>query len=188
LKGIEPRSHFEKACDKLGIEVIAANSPQAKGRVERNHQVYQDRLVKELRLANISTIEAANKFLDEKYLPKINLKFAKPAADPADAHTPLLDKDLSQIFCFEYERVVSQDYVISFENHLFQILKENKSLPQPKSKVIVRVRLDNSLDIYFRTKKGSLQRLLVEEIENKNKVVLLFGKTSVLGHFNCAKE
>jgi transposase len=187
LAGIEPRSHFEKACDKLGIEVIPANSPQAKGRVERNHQVYQDRLIKELRLANISTIDQANKFLDEVYLPKINTKFAKPAADPSDAHVPLLNKDLSEIFCFEHERVVSHDYVISFENHLFQILKENKILPQPKNKVIIRVRLDNSLDIYFRT-KGHLHRLLVEEIENKNKVVLLFGKTSVVGHFNCAKN
>jgi hypothetical protein len=66
LAGIEPRSHFEKACGKLGVEVIAANSPQAKGRVERNHAVYQDRFVKELRLAGISTIEEANRFLEER--------------------------------------------------------------------------------------------------------------------------
>jgi hypothetical protein len=70
------------------VEAIAANSPQAKGRAERNHARDQDRLVKELRLAGISTIAEANRFLEETCLPKINGKFSRPAADPADAHVP----------------------------------------------------------------------------------------------------
>jgi transposase len=92
----KPKSHFGKACEKLGIEVLAANSaaqlprPQAKGRVERNHGVYQDRFVNgslpQLRLAGISTIEAANKFLSETYLPKTNAKFEVAPADNADGH------------------------------------------------------------------------------------------------------
>ena len=90
LSGItEPKSHFGRACEKLGVEVIPANSPQAKGRVERNHGVDQDRLVKELRLAGISRIEEANRFLLETYLPRRNQKFSRPAFDPADAHVPL---------------------------------------------------------------------------------------------------
>ena len=92
LEGItKPKSHFGKACGKLGIDVIAANSPQAKGRVERKHGLDQDRLVKELRLAGISAIEGANKFLLETYPPKINAKFSRPAKSPQDAHIPLLN-------------------------------------------------------------------------------------------------
>jgi hypothetical protein len=90
LKGItKPKSHFRRACDKLGVEVIAANSPQAKGRVEWNHAMEQDRLAKELRLVGVSTIAEENRFIEETYLPKINGKFSRPAADPADVHVPL---------------------------------------------------------------------------------------------------
>jgi hypothetical protein len=160
-KGItEPKSRFGKAREKLGTGVIAANSPQAKGRVERNHALDQDRLVKELRLAGISTIEEANKFLNETYLPKMNAKFSRPAADTADAHIPLGNVNLPDILCLEYERTVSNDYVVRFECRHFQILKSNRNLPRPKDKVTVLIRLDDSFCIQW--KKNSL---LVEEIE-----------------------
>ena len=94
LAGVEPRSHFQKACAKLGIDVLVAHSPQAKGRVERSHAVYQDRFVKELRLAGISTIAEANRFLEETYLPKINAKFARQPGCPQDGHSPALGADL----------------------------------------------------------------------------------------------
>jgi hypothetical protein len=161
LKGItKPKSHFGRACEQLGVEVIAANSPQAKGRVERNHALDQDRLVKELRLAGISTIAEANRFLEKTYLPQINGKFSRPAADPADAHVPLGTVDLRDILCFEYERTVTNDYVVRFECRLFQIRKTNKTLPRPQDKVIVRIRLDRSLSILWKGKA-----LLVEEIK-----------------------
>jgi hypothetical protein len=116
LTGIlEPKSHFGKACEKLGVQVIAANSPQAKGRVERNHAVDQDRLVKELRLKGISTIQQANQFLEKTYLPKMNLKFSRPAVTQEDAHVPLGKVDLKNILCLEYERTVGNDYVVRFE-------------------------------------------------------------------------
>jgi hypothetical protein len=160
-KGItKPKSHFGKACEKLGIDVIAAESPQAKGRVERNHGLDQDRLVKELRLAGISTIEKANQFLSGTYLPKMNDKFSRPAAEATDAHVPLGSVDLADIMCREYERTVSNDYVVRFECRHFQILKSNKNLPRPKDKVTVLVRLDDS--IFIQWNKNSL---LVEEIE-----------------------
>jgi hypothetical protein len=73
----------------LGIELIVAHSPQAKGRVERNHGIYQDRCVKEMHLAEISCIEEANRFLEATYLPTINVKSSKRAAEPEDAHVPL---------------------------------------------------------------------------------------------------
>ena len=162
LAGIEPRSPFQKACEKLGIAVITANSPQAKGRVERNHAVYQDRFVKELRLAGLSNIEDANTFLNRTYLPKINRKFALLPINPADAHVPLLNVDLTDIFCFEHERAVRNDFVIHFEKRLFQIEKENAIRPHPRDKVLIRIRLDNSLDFYWKNKK-----LLVKEIQTK---------------------
>lgn len=137
LAGTAVRSPFELACDKLGIQVITANSPQAKGRVERNHGVYQDRFVKELRLKGIATLEAANQFLKKTYLPHINRKFARPPSDPADAHVPLLDVDLREVFCFEHKRVVSNDFVIRFEGRLFQITAENPIRPRPRERVLI---------------------------------------------------
>jgi hypothetical protein len=117
LRGItEPKSHFGRACEKLGVGVTAAHSPQAKGRVERNHGVDQDRLVKELRLAGISTIAEANEFLEKVYLPKMNKKFSRPAAKPEDAHAPLGNANLKNIMCFEYERTVGNDYITSVQN------------------------------------------------------------------------
>jgi transposase len=156
----EPKSHFGRACDKLGVEVIAANSPQAKGRVERNHALDQDRLVKELRLAGISTIPEANLFLERTYLPKINGKFSRPAADPAEAHVPLGTVGLGEILCFEHERKVANDYAVRFECRLFQILKTGKILPRPKDTVVVRIRLDGGLNILWKGKT-----LLVEELK-----------------------
>jgi len=163
LSGItEPKSHFGRACDKLGVQVIAANSPQAKGRVERNHGVDQDRLVKELRLAKISTIDEANRFLERTYLPKMNLKFSRTAANPDDAHVPLGNVNLKDIMCLEYERTVGNDYVIRFETRLFQILKTKKPIPRPKDKVTIRITLDGNLSFLFKKTK-----LLVKELTNK---------------------
>ena len=160
LAGIsEPMSHFGRACHKLGVAVIAANSPQAKGRVERNHGVDQDRLIKELRLAGICGIAEANEFLEKKYLPKMNKKFSRPAAHPKDGHVPLGKIDLNETLCLEHYRVVANNYVIRFENRLFQILKPNKILPRPKDQVTVRVRLDGSISIIWKKTE-----LLVEEL------------------------
>jgi hypothetical protein len=162
LKGItEPKSHFGRACEKLGVQVIKAHSPQAKGRVERNHGVDQDRLVKELRLADISTIAKANKFLEETYLPKMNKKFSRPAAKSEDAHVPLGNVDLKDIMCLEYERTVANNYVIRFERRLFQILKTKKPLPKPKDKVTIRIGLDGNPTLFW---KGT--KLLVKELTN----------------------
>ena len=158
---IEPKSHFGRACDKLGVTVLAAHSPQAKGRVERTHGIDQDRLVKELRLKGISTITEANAFLEKTYLPTMNRKFSRPAVKPENAHVPLGDVNLENIMCLEYERTVGNNYVIRFETRLFQILKTKKPLPKPKDKVLVRIRLDGSTTILWKETK-----LLVKELTN----------------------
>jgi transposase len=154
---LKPKSHFGKACDRLGIEVIAANSPQASnqrfaGRVERNHGVDQDRLIKALRLEGIGTIEDADKFLLETYLPKMNAKFSRPARNNDDAHVNLGKIKLDDILCMEFDRRISKDFIVRFETRLFQILESNKPLPRTEDKVLVRVKLDNSVHIVWKDK------------------------------------
>jgi transposase len=162
LKGItKPKSHFGRACEKLGVKVIAANSPQAKGRVERNHGIDQDRLVKELRLAGISTIERANEFLEKIYLPKMNSKFSREPFNKEDAHIPIGDVDLKNILCLEYERGVSNDYVVCFENRLFQVLKSNKVIPRSRNKVTIRISFEGNISIFWKENK-----LFVKELSN----------------------
>jgi len=167
LRGFTPRSHFERACDELGIEVIVARSPQAKGRVERNHAVYQDRLVKELRLAGISEIQAANEFLREGYLDSLNQKFAKPPVDEVDAHVRLLGgENLANILCFTEPRIVARDYVVQFDNRLFQIQRQKRRrLMAPGTPIRVHKWLDGSL--HFFSQGG--HELLVEEITQRPK-------------------
>jgi hypothetical protein len=144
--------------------VLVADSPQAKGRVERNHGVYQDRFVKELRLAGISDIAEANRFLEETYLPAINAKFARPPVCRQDGHVPVLGVDLREIMCLEEMRVVSRDFVVSFHRRLFQILPGNRLQPRPGDKITVRVRLDKTLDLYYQGEK-----LSVTEIEKNQR-------------------
>jgi transposase len=159
LRGITPRSPFEVACARLGIEVIVARSPEAKGRVERNHAVYQDRFVKELRLAGISSIAQANRFLAESYLPAANARFARWPAKPEDAHVPLLDStDLRDIFCQQETRKVSRDHIVQYGQLFFKIPRTEKNHPHPGDIVTIRKWLDGSIHHYWKDKP-----LLVEE-------------------------
>ena len=149
---LNPKSHFGRACDRLGIEVIAAHSPQAKGRVERNHGVDQDRLIKALRLEGINTIGGANKYLLEIYLPKMNEKFSRPARSADDSHVGLGKVKLDDILCMEFERRISKDFIVRFQTRLFQILDTNKPRPRTEDKAIVRVKSDNSVHIIWKDK------------------------------------
>jgi uncharacterized protein (DUF1015 family) len=91
----------------------------------------------------------------------MNEKFSRPVFDPADAHVLRGNIDLEEILCFEYERVVSNDYVVRFECRLFQIYKSNKVLPRPKDKVTVRIRLDGSYSILFKEKPLPVKELYI---------------------------
>ena len=130
LEGIEPETQFGRICAKLGIGIIAASSPQAKGRVERHHGTHQDRLIKKMRLEGIADYEAANRYLDEQYLDEHNAKFVCEAAAGADFHQPLSKRlELKWVFCLEAERVVSNDLVVRFENRFLQLQpKRNQAL------------------------------------------------------------
>jgi transposase len=117
IEGIEPETQFGRMCAKLGIAIIGASSPQAKGRVERHHGTHQDRLIKKMRLQGIADYEAANRYLDEQYLPEHNAKFGCEPPAGADFHRRLSKRlDLKWVLCLEAERVVSGDRVVRFEN------------------------------------------------------------------------
>lgn len=151
LAGEEPMTAFGKACKKLGILIIAANSPQAKGRVERKHGVYQDRLCHELRLQKITAIEATNQLLQDGFDEHLNHKFAREPRSKRNFHRVLPPRtDLRDIFCHEQTRVLGNDWTISYNGLILQVLKLNTPLPKPKTKITVRSWLDGSIHLLYR--------------------------------------
>ena len=165
LEGRLPKSAFGAACQKLGIQIISAHSPQAKGRVERKHGVFQDRFVKELHLRGAKRIEEANLILQGGFTEKLNCKFSHPALEQEDFHVALRPgQQLRDILCFEEPRSVTQDWVVRHENHFYQLLRGRQALPRAKSKVTVRRRLDGSIQILHRGKE-----LLYEEFDPVSK-------------------
>jgi transposase len=131
---------------ELGIGSILANSPQAKGRVERSFLTAQDRLVKQLRLAKISTMEAANRFLENEYWPEWNEAFARPLQDFPNQHRPLSEgQDLAAILCHAEDRVIQNDYTFSFAGQRYQILREQVQAGMRRERLRVELRLDGEL-------------------------------------------
>jgi hypothetical protein len=125
-------------CAKLGITLIAANSPQAKGRVERQHGTPQDRLVKKLRRRGIHSHEAANVYLEREYLPEHNQRFGRCAARPEDYHRKApCAAELDRIFRLESERTVSDDWVVRYDNRFFQLEPQSGHIVPARSKVWV---------------------------------------------------
>jgi transposase len=152
LAGELPLTQFGRACQKLGVEIITASSPQAKGRVERKHGVYQDRWVKELRLAGIKDIERANQSL-RGFIEKLNARFAVEPRSPADFHRPVPQgMDLKHVFCLEQSRTVGNDWVVRYRNRLFQIVSQS-NLPPSRRKVMVQEHLDGTVRIVYRDRK-----------------------------------
>lgn len=153
-EGKVPLTQFGRMCAKLGIGIIAASSPQAKGRVERNHGTHQDRLIKKLRRENISRYEAANRFLDEIYLPEHNRRFSRAAASGEDFHRPKPSvRMLDDVFCLEQERMLSNDWVVRYNGRLLQIERQGRRNAIPQSKVIVQEWENGKLQIRFRGQK-----------------------------------
>ena len=149
LEGREQFTHFGRACSKLAIEMIRARSPQAKGRVERKNGVYQDRLVKEMRLAGISDIASGNEFLYGSFLEELNDKFARDPKESVDFHRRAEELNLADVFCIEEERTISADWVVRFENDYYQLKKKSRYGPAV-GKVAVRKYLNGELHFNYR--------------------------------------
>lgn len=161
VAGIEPKTQFGRMCEKLGIEIIAASSPQAKGRVERHHGTHQDRMVKKMRLAGIVDYAAANRYLDEQYLNEHNERFVREPAAEADYHGRLLEPiKLERVFCLEWERVVSNDLVVRFANRLLQLEPKRNQAVGPRSRVIVQQRRDGELRVVSEEREVNFREIL----------------------------
>jgi transposase len=135
-----------RALRELGIGSILAYSPQAKGRIERSFRTAQDRLVKHLRLAKISTREAANEYLEKEYWPEWNQHFASPVVDFADHHRPLTPQlNLEAILSHVEERVIGNDYTFSFAGRRYQIRRSDVQAGMRHQRLRVELRLDGDL-------------------------------------------
>jgi hypothetical protein len=144
----EGTTQFGRALEELDIELIKAYSPQAKGRVERSFGTAQDRWVKELRLAQVTTLAEANKLLDDQLLADHNHRFAVAAAQTADAHRNLGAHNLAAILSIQEQRVVANDYTIRFQNRLYQLDKPIHP-GERGGKVTIELRLDGTMAIRF---------------------------------------
>lgn len=148
LAGKPMLTQFGRLMTELGITSISSLSPQAKGRIERLWKTFQDRLVSELRLAGISTLEEANRFLDG-FLKRYSARFAVPPADPGSVYRSTEGLALETFFCFKYERVVGADNVVRFNGHRLQILPSPDRLSYARCSVQVHEHLDGTLRIYY---------------------------------------
>jgi hypothetical protein len=159
-RGEVAKTQFGQMCERLGIRIIAANSPEAKGRVERNHGTHQDRLVKKLRRKKIKTYTEANEFLDREYLVEHNRRFARQSAAPEDYHRQAPSRaELEEIFRLEAERVIGNDWVVRYENRYLQVKCSGRRYAPAKSKVEVCEWEDGRLEIRYRGQKVAWEQL-----------------------------
>lgn len=167
LEGKEALTEFGRVCKDLGIEMIYASSPQAKGRVERHNGIHQDRLIKLLRLKEIKDCERANNYLENEYWDKYNKKFGKKPISDEDMHISLTgDQNLNELVCFCVERKISRDYIVRKDNRIYQLTREQKINIRPGDKVLVKTWLDGSVHVY----KGKVELMFYEVDENGHRV------------------
>jgi hypothetical protein len=138
-----------RALDRLGIEHIAAYSPQARGRSERLNRTFQDRLVNELRVAQITTLTAANAYLRDRFIPDYNATFSCAPADPASVFVPLGRVDLEQILCHQDERVVGRDNTVLFDGQAFQVRPQPGRRSCAGLRVTIRRHLNGEYSIWY---------------------------------------
>lgn len=186
LENPDTLTQFERAMETLNTEIIHAQSAEAKGRVENLFKTLQDRLIKELRLNNISTVEDANRFLEEDFLPRFNAKFMVEPRTDADLHKKLTKQEenkLDSIFSRQYERTVRNDFTFSYEKNWYQ-LTENQVVTICKGdKITVEERMDGTLHFSLRGKYLNYEVLperprKVSEKKKNAKWVIPAGKTN----------
>ncbi|MGH3185462.1 MAG: ISNCY family transposase, partial [Streptosporangiaceae bacterium] len=130
-------TQFGRAMKELSVELIQAHSPQAKGRVERRNAVFQDRLVKEMRLRNISSMDQANVFLEDLFLDDLNRRYAIKAREEQDLHrTPGAGLVLNEVLCVQEHRVVGQDWCVRWRNRWLQIGSRHAAMNLPRRRVL----------------------------------------------------
>lgn len=159
----ELTTQFERAMRQLNIRLITANSPEAKGRVERLFQTLQDRLVKEMRLANVNTPEQGNIFLRDVFIPKFNSKFAVVPTKEGNIHKKLLLEEkgnLNHIFSIQETRRINLDFTIQFKNNWYQLTEIQPTTVRPLDKVVMETWLDQTVHIILKEKELACVLLL----------------------------
>ena len=161
MRGEPAVTPFGRMCAQLGIRIIAASSPQAKGRVERAQGTHQDRLVKKLRLAGMASYAQANAYLDQHYLADHNRRYAHAAASPSDYHrrSPTT-RQLDEIFCLEEQRVIRDDGVLRYQNRWLQLERPSRHRTPTKSHVLVRENEAGEIAVHYRD-----HRLVFRELQ-----------------------
>jgi transposase len=161
------KTQLQRAMNTLGVGLIFAHSPQAKGRVERSFKTLQDRLVKEMRLKDIKTKEEGNRFLKEMFLPSFNRKFRRTPKEQQDFHRPISQKErngLKNVLCRLEERVVQNDFTVSFKGQWYQILATAGLAVRPKEDVLVREHTDQSVSFTIRHKQVNTKPISKREV------------------------
>ena len=165
LNDIQPMSHFEKSLAALGVTVIHAYSPQAKGRIERLFGTFQDRVVKEMRLALVTNIAEGNTFLDD-YLPEYNTKYAIEAAQKADFHRPMVNKRaLDTILSIKTARSLRNDFTIAHNKKLYQIKSNVRA-----EKVTVEERTDGTMHVIHNGQKLRYHEIIARPVKEEKTV------------------
>ena len=134
------------------------------------NRTLQDRLTKDMRLAGISTIEAANVFVQSGYMDRHNKKFAEEAAQSGNAHRPVAGLDLRNVFCIKEDRVLQQDFTLSYKNRQLQLLKHQKTVIRPKEKIVVHEHLDGSISLWIRGVRLAFEELGLRSSKVRNAV------------------
>jgi transposase len=167
LNGVEPLSEFERALKELGVEVRHAHSPQAKGRIERLFRTFQDRVIKEMRLKGVKSIEEGNKFLAE-YLPLYNKRFSVQPREKENLHRALpRGMDLNAILCMKTERTLRNDFTVAHHHKLYQIEEATKA-----SKVIVQDRMNGSMRITYQGRALRFKEITERPIREKKQPIV----------------
>ena len=145
LRGRREPTQFARALEELGIELIMAHTPQAKGRVERAWDTFQDRLVSEMRLAGVTSIEEANRMLGD-FLPRYDRQFGVAPAQREPAYRPLPPGvSLDAVLCFKYLRTVANDHTVHFNGQTLQLLPDGRRTSYARTRVEAQERLDGSI-------------------------------------------
>lgn len=169
LNGREAETQIQRALRELGIQYLAAHSPQAKGRVERSFETAQDRLIKGMRLEAVKTVEEANHYLRQRFLPLWNRRFTVEPASPADVHRPVEGYDFKVIFSVQTTRTVANDYTIRHEGDFYQIRRTDIVPGLRGAKVTVEKHLSGQLKIRWRQRILRYRKIDPARIRKKSK-------------------
>jgi hypothetical protein len=169
-------TQFEKMTHRVGIKLISAHSPEAKGRIERLFKTLQDRLVKEMRLRNISTPEMGNIYLKDIYIPEFNKQFGVTPQKEGDVHVPLSASEKEHIlslFSIQQTRVVSNDFCIQFENQWIQLERIQPTTVCRRDTVAIERRIDGTLHVKLRDKYLNFNILTERPVTLREKITAL---------------